>query len=119
METTIEAAQLLTCVLVPRLSTSARWGYAKYARKPGDFAESMAIAVVDPDRASSRVVLGRRSEPPALMQASSQVLAGKPAESLTEKLATAIEVDLSSVRADQADWTMHRAIVLRAIRTLT
>jgi aerobic carbon-monoxide dehydrogenase medium subunit len=28
METTIEAAQLLTCVLVPRLSTSARWGYA-------------------------------------------------------------------------------------------
>ena len=57
--------------------------------------------------------------PPALMQASSQVLAGKPAESLTEKLAAAIEGDLSSVRADQADWTMHRAIVLRAIRTLT
>jgi hypothetical protein len=78
----------------------------------------MAIAVVDPDRAASRVVLGRRSEPPALMQASSQVLAGKPAEPLTEKLAAAIEVDLSSVRADQADWTMHRAVVLRAIRTL-
>jgi carbon-monoxide dehydrogenase medium subunit len=32
LETTIEAAQVLTCVLVHRLSTSARWGYAKYAR---------------------------------------------------------------------------------------
>ena len=118
LETTIEAAQVLTCVLVHRLSTSARWGYAKYARKPGDFAESMAIAVVDPERSLSRVVLGRRSEPPAFMQASSQVLAGKPAEPLAEKLGAAIEADLSSVRADQADWTMHRAIVLRAIRTL-
>ena len=118
LETTIEAAQLLTCVLVHRLSTSARWGYAKYARKPGDFAESMAIAVVDPERSLSRVVLGRRSEPPALMHASSQVLAGKPAEPLAEKLGAAIEADLSSVRADQADWTMHRTIVLRAIRAL-
>ena len=118
LETTIEAAQVLTCVLVHRLSTSARWGYAKYARKPGDFAESMAIAVVDPERSLSRVVLGRRSEPPALMQASSQVLACKPAEPLAEKLGAAIEADLSSARADQADWTMHRAIVLRAIRAL-
>jgi hypothetical protein len=53
------------------------------------------------------------------MHASSQVLAGKPAEPLAEKLGAAIEADLSSVRADQADWTMHRAIVLRAIRALT
>ena len=67
----------------------------------------------------SRVVLGRRSEPPALMQASSQLLAATQAEPLPEKLATAIEADLSSVHADQADWTLHRAIVLRAIRALT
>jgi carbon-monoxide dehydrogenase medium subunit len=118
LATSIEAAQVVACVLLPCLSASASWGYAKYARKPGDFAESMAVAVLDPERVLSRVVLGRRGEPPTLMQACSQLLADKHTKPSAEKLETAIDEDLSSADADRADWTMHRAIVLRAIRTL-
>jgi carbon-monoxide dehydrogenase medium subunit len=118
LETVIGQGELVTRVLVPRLSQSGRWGHAKYARKPGDFAESMAVAVVDPQRGSSRVVLGRRSELPARMARTSELLAGKQAEHRAETLHAAIEADLKSAQVPQADWTMHRAILLRGVRDL-
>jgi carbon-monoxide dehydrogenase medium subunit len=118
LETAIGKGQLVTRVLVPRLSPGARWGHAKYARKPGDFAESMAVAVVDPPRGLSRIVLGRRSELPAPMARTSELLAGTQAQPGVEKLHAAIEADLQSAQAPAADWTMHRAILLRAVRDL-
>jgi aerobic carbon-monoxide dehydrogenase medium subunit len=118
LETVIARGQLIISVRVPRLSSRARWGHAKYARKPGDFAESMAVAVVDPQRNSSRIVLGRRSELPSLMARTSELLAGTQAEPRAEKLRATIEADLKSAHVGQADWTMHRAILLRGIRDL-
>jgi carbon-monoxide dehydrogenase medium subunit len=118
LETVIARGQLIISVRVPRLSARARWGHAKYARKPGDFAESMAVAVVDPQRNSSRIVLGRRSELPSLMARTSELLAGTQAEPGAEKLRAAIEADLKIAHVSQADWTMHRAILLRGIRDL-
>jgi carbon-monoxide dehydrogenase medium subunit len=118
LETAIGKGQLVTRVLVPRLAPGARWGNAKYARKPGDFAESMAVAVVDPRRGASRVVLGRRGEPPALMARTSELLAGTQAQPGAEKLHAVIEADLQSAQVPAADWTMHRAILLRAVRDL-
>jgi carbon-monoxide dehydrogenase medium subunit len=118
LETVIGRGQLIRCVRVPRLSSGARWGLAKYARKPGDFAESMAVAVVDPERGSSRIVLGRRSELPFLMQRTGELLAGKQAAPPVANLHPAIDEDLKSARVGEADWTMHRAILLRGIRDL-
>jgi carbon-monoxide dehydrogenase medium subunit len=116
LETAIGKGELVTRVLVPRLSPGARWGHAKYARKPGDFAESMAVAVVDPRRGAARIVLGRRGEPPVRMARASELLAGT--EPGAEKLHAAIEADLNSAQVPAADWTMHRAILLRAVRDL-
>jgi aerobic carbon-monoxide dehydrogenase medium subunit len=118
LETAIGKGELVTRVLVPRLGPDARWGHAKYARKPGDFGESMAVAVADPRRGASRMVLGRGGEPPALMVRTSELLAGTQAAPGAEKLHAAIEVDLQSAQAPAADWTMHRAILLRAARDL-
>jgi aerobic carbon-monoxide dehydrogenase medium subunit len=118
LETVLAKGQLVTRVLVPRLSASGRWGHAKYARKPGDFAESMAVAVVDPQRGSSHVVLGRRSELPARMARTSELVAAMRTAPGAETLDAAIMADLKSAQVAQADWSMHRAILLRAIRDL-
>jgi carbon-monoxide dehydrogenase medium subunit len=118
LDTAIGKGELVTRVLVPRLSASARWGHAKYARKPGDFAESMAVAVVDPPRGFSRIVLGRRSELPAPMARTSELLARKQGARDSETLHAAVEADLQSAQVSAADWTMHRAILLRAARDL-
>jgi aerobic carbon-monoxide dehydrogenase medium subunit len=118
MDTAIRQGELITHVLVPCLSPAAHWGHAKYAKKLGDFAESMAIAVVDPTRQSARVVLSRRAEPPALMRRVSALLAFEGCEPAPESLHSTIEADLKSARADHGDAVMHATIVRRAVRDL-
>jgi len=118
MDTTIRDGELITHVLVPRLSPAAHWGHAKYAKKLGDFAESMAVAVVDPTRQFALVFLGRRAEPPALMRGVSELLALNGCEPAPEPLQTAIEADLKVARVDRGDAVMHAAIVCRAVRDL-
>jgi aerobic carbon-monoxide dehydrogenase medium subunit len=118
MDSALREGELITHVLVPRLSSTARWGHAKYAKKLGDFAESMAVAIVDPAREFTRVVLGRRAEPPAVMHGVSELLARMGCEPAPESLRTAIEADLRIAHADQSDVVMHAAIVRRAVRDL-
>jgi carbon-monoxide dehydrogenase medium subunit len=118
MDTAITEGEIITHVLVPRLSADARWGHAKYAKKLGDFAQSMAIAAVDPQRNLARVVLGRRAEPPTLLRGLSDLLAAQGSDLSSETLRPAIELDLRDAHVDPADHTMHRAIVERAVRDL-
>jgi aerobic carbon-monoxide dehydrogenase medium subunit len=118
MDTTIAEGEIITHVVVPRLSPDARWGHAKYAKKLGDFAQSMAIAVVDPKRKLARVVLGRRSEPPALLPVISECLTARASELAPEARRRAIENDLDNAHVDPNDRTMHRAIIERALESL-
>ncbi len=119
METAIREGEIISHVLIPRLSDGARWGHAKYAKKPGDFAQSMAVAVVDPARKLARLVLGRRSEPPALMHGTSDLLASTGCAPTAEALRAAVEADLNGAAVDPGDRIMHRAIIERAVRDLT
>jgi aerobic carbon-monoxide dehydrogenase medium subunit len=118
LETTIRDDEVITHVLIPRLSAGARWGHAKYAKKLGDFAQSMAVAVVDFERKCARVVLGRRDQPPALMRGVSDLLATQGCEPAAESLRTAVEADLKEAAVEAGDYLMHRAIVERAARDL-
>jgi len=56
--TALEADEVILAVDVPRFSSGARWAYRKLCRKPGEFAEAIAAAWVDPERGVARVVLG-------------------------------------------------------------
>ena len=118
METAIEDGEVIVQVLVPCFSPKATWGHAKYAKKLGDFAQSMSVAVVDPARKVARVVLGRRSELPSLLRSVSELVASKGYNMASETLRSAIDEDLKEAQADRGDQTMHRAIVERAIRDL-
>jgi aerobic carbon-monoxide dehydrogenase medium subunit len=105
--TALKAGELVAAIVVPRLSAEARWGHAKFTRKPGDFADSMVIAVRDPARRYGRLVLGRRAEPPA-------ILADAPGASRAE-IAAATEKSLARLRIDAADLSLHRAMAMRAL----
>jgi carbon-monoxide dehydrogenase medium subunit len=118
METTIRDDEVITHVLIPCLSAGARWGHAKYAKKLGDFAQSMAVAVADPERKLARVVLGRRAEPPLVMRALSDLLVMKGCEPAAYALRAAVEADLKATAVEAEDHVMHRAIVERAVRDL-
>ena len=59
--------EVLVGVRVPRLGKSARWGYCKLCRKPGEFAEAIAAVLSDADRSASRVVLGAAGGTPRVI----------------------------------------------------
>jgi aerobic carbon-monoxide dehydrogenase medium subunit len=118
LDTAIGDGEIITQVLVPRLAAGACWGHAKYAKKLGDFAQSMAVSVVDPPRGVARIVLGQRAERPTLMRTTSQLLAAGGCKPPAAALSAAIEADLTAAQIEAGDWTMHSAILERSVRDL-
>jgi carbon-monoxide dehydrogenase medium subunit len=111
--TAIGEGELISAVEVPKRSATERWGYHKVVVKTGEYAESMAIALVDRARDFARVVLGATDGAPILMSNTAAALLTGADESA---LKTAIASDLGT--ADHtfgaAKRILHRTSVLRA-----
>jgi carbon-monoxide dehydrogenase medium subunit len=73
--TAIEDAELIEAIIVPRRSASERWGHYKVARKTGEYAESMAIALIDKARGYARLVVGATDGAPLVLERSSREIA--------------------------------------------
>jgi carbon-monoxide dehydrogenase medium subunit len=56
--TELADSEVLVGIRVPRLTSRARWGYFKFCRKPGEFADAIAAVLIDEERGVSRAVLG-------------------------------------------------------------
>src|SRR5439155_25874944 len=65
--TVIADDEILRAVAVPRLSKAARWGYYKFCRKTGDFAEAIGAVLHDPERAVLRLVMGATNGAPIVL----------------------------------------------------
>jgi carbon-monoxide dehydrogenase medium subunit len=66
-ETALEVGEILRGVLIPNLSSAARWGYYKFCRKAGDFAEAIGAVLDDPARGVARTVLGATNARPIVI----------------------------------------------------
>ncbi|NDZ17910.1 carbon monoxide dehydrogenase [Variovorax sp. WS11] len=67
--TVLGEGELLAALWVRRLGPAARWGYFKFCRKTGEFAEASCAAVFDPARKLARVVLGALDGAPRALPA--------------------------------------------------
>ena len=56
--TVLAPDEVLIAVDVPCFSPDARWAYRKTCRKPGEFADAIGAAWVDPQRGVARAVIG-------------------------------------------------------------
>jgi carbon-monoxide dehydrogenase medium subunit len=112
LSTAIEPDEIIVAVCIPELSATARWGHAKFARKPGDFAESMALVVIDRDRGFFNAVLARRAEPPTILRRTAAGLATGPSD---DAIDAAIADDLATLEIADEDLGLHRAIIRRAM----
>ncbi len=72
----LEPEEILTGLVVPKLSNRARWGYYKICRKPGEFADSIGAVVFDPARSFCRVVLGATDGAPLQVPELAERIAG-------------------------------------------
>ena len=68
--TQIAEHEIIDSVVVPRRSATERWGYYKVAPKVGEYAKSLAVALVDSEKASARLVIGAWCDVPLALEAS-------------------------------------------------
>jgi aerobic carbon-monoxide dehydrogenase medium subunit len=70
-ETVLAPGEIVTAVRVRKLPAATRWGYVKLCRKLGEFAHSLAIAILGPEE--ERVVVGAANGPPLALDAASDI----------------------------------------------
>jgi len=71
----LEEDEIVRGVHVPALSGSARWGYHKICRKPGEFAESIGAYVCDPESGIARLVLAATEDAPLQLDTAAAAIA--------------------------------------------
>ena len=62
--TALASSDILTAIVVPKLTRGARWGYYKVIRKAGEYPVTIASVVIDPGRTLCSVVLGGNDREP-------------------------------------------------------
>jgi carbon-monoxide dehydrogenase medium subunit len=110
--TALQTAELIEAVEMPRRPATERWGRCKIVRKTGEYADSMALALIDRSRGTARVVLGAVDGAPIMLaQAAAAALAGNVSiETIKAELAA------SGQPFPPAKLELHGNVVLRAIR---
>jgi carbon-monoxide dehydrogenase medium subunit len=107
-ETALAEDELLVAVRIPKLSKAARWGYYKFCRKTGEFAEAIGAVLVDPDRKVCRAVIGATNSAPFVIP-DARTIADKfnPEEALRF-------VDAAGLGDDPYERQMHFVALKRA-----
>ncbi|MEN9591263.1 MAG: hypothetical protein RLZZ481_3049 [Pseudomonadota bacterium] len=75
--TILGEGEAITALHLPVLSAQARWGYYKFCRKTGEFAEASCAAYFEPASATAQIVVGALDGAPVALEA----LAGAVARS--------------------------------------
>jgi carbon-monoxide dehydrogenase medium subunit len=113
--TTLQANELIESIDVPKLSPAGRYGFYKFCRKTGEFAEASAAAVFDPQNGAARIFLGALRGTPRPLPALAQQVArhGESAvsvERVTEALTQAVS-DLDAIERRIAASAVMRALM--------
>ena len=114
--TDLADGELLTAVRIPRLGAAARWGYFKFCRKTGEFAEASCAAVFDPSRKLARIVLGALDGAPQALPALAAQVARAAAMPPRETLQSAIAAALPG--KDAVDRKLRVAAVERCLHQI-
>lgn len=101
--TVLAEGELLVALKIPKLSAQARWGYWKFCRKAGEFAQAIGGALRDPATGRTRAVLGALQGAPHVVADASRIDA---------------EGEVAKVCIDPYDRRLHAVALRRALAQL-
>jgi len=117
LESALRPGEIVEAVRVPAMTPSARWGYVKACRKPGEFAHAIAAVVIDPASATARAVIGALNAAPIVLGDAAALFGGRVTgdfkRQFDPRIADAILTKAGV--ADVADRHIHVAVLRRAI----
>jgi carbon-monoxide dehydrogenase medium subunit len=77
LESVLQPGEIVEAVRVPVMTPSAQWGYVKACRKIGEFAHAIAAVLIDPERATARIVIGALDAAPIVLGDASALFGGR------------------------------------------
>jgi aerobic carbon-monoxide dehydrogenase medium subunit len=104
--------EIIETIDVPKMSASGRFGYYKYCRKTGDFAEASAASLFDPERGVARIFLGALCPSPQSLAALAERVAREGAAN-AQAVAAAVTQALPAL--NPIERRMAGTAVLRAL----
>jgi carbon-monoxide dehydrogenase medium subunit len=117
LESALQPDEIVEAVHVPAIRPSARWGYVKACRKPGEFAHAVAAVMVDPEVGTARVVIGAIETAPIVLGDAASLFGGRITGNFKREFDTRV-ADALLIKAgvaSAADRHIHLTILRRAI----
>jgi carbon-monoxide dehydrogenase medium subunit len=102
---------VIAAIEVPRLSSTARWGYQKICRKTGEFARAIGAVLFDERSGLARVVCGATGGAPIVLPRTAARLAEAGASAAADMVAD----EIISLKATPP---LHAVAVRRALAQL-
>lgn len=117
LESALHRGEIVETIRVPVMARSARWGYAKACRKPGEFANAMAAVLIDPDHARARVVIGAIDRAPIVLSDAAPLFGGRVANDFTQQFdgRAADTLLVEAGVANAVDRHIHVTVLRRAL----
>ena len=110
--------EIVEAVHVPVMAPSARWGYVKACRKPGEFAHAIAAVLIDPAQATARAVIGAALDAAPIVLGDAAALFGGRVTGDFKTQFDARVADAILIKAgmaNKADRHIHVTVLRRAI----
>jgi carbon-monoxide dehydrogenase medium subunit len=117
LESALRSGEIVEAVRVPVMAPSARWGYVKACRKIGEFAHAIAAVLIDPERATARVVIGALDAAPLVLTDAAALFGGRITGDFKEQFDMRVADALLTKAGvgNAADRHIHIAVLRRAI----
>nr|WP_236824238.1 FAD binding domain-containing protein [Bordetella avium] len=110
--TEVQEGEIITAITVPQLDASARWGYYKFCRKTGEFAEASCACVFDPKRRRACIMVGALDGAPQPLPELARLVASTAKLPDRETIAAA----LAKLGDDPVKQQMQLAVVTRCLQ---
>jgi carbon-monoxide dehydrogenase medium subunit len=117
LESALQPGEIVEAVRVPVMTRSARWGYVKASRKPGEFAHAIAAVVIDPESATARAVVGALHAAPIVLGDAAALFGGRITGDFKRQFDARV-ADAILIKAgitSPADRHVHITVLRRAI----
>jgi aerobic carbon-monoxide dehydrogenase medium subunit len=117
LESALLPGEIVEAVHVPVMAPSARWGYVKACRKPGEFAHAIAAVLIDPEAATARAVIGALHAAPIVVGDAAALFGGRVTGDFKARFDARI-ADVILIKAgiaNKADRHIHVTVLRRAI----
>jgi aerobic carbon-monoxide dehydrogenase medium subunit len=117
LESALLPGEIVELIRVPVMRPSARWGYVKACRKPGEFAHAMAAVLIDLDAAAARMVIGAIETAPIMLRDAAPLFGGRVTGDFKRQFDARLADALLSKAGltDAADRHIHVTVLRRAV----